>query len=114
MSDQLIAIVTYIAQALQIIGAVVLILGFVVATYRYIRHILKNGMTPYLNAYRKALGRTVIIGLEILVAATIIKTITINQTMESFSLLVIMIAIRTFLSWTTTLEITGHWPWQEG
>ena len=62
--------------------------------------------------YRKSLGRVVILGLEILVAVTIIKTITVEPTVESLGLLALIIVIRTALSWTTVLEMNGRWPWQ--
>jgi uncharacterized membrane protein len=52
------------------------------------------------------------LGLEILVAATIIKTISVNPPLESMGLLVIMVIIRTNLGWATVLEISGRWPWQ--
>ena len=51
-------------------------------------------------------------GLEILVAATIIKTIAVEPSAKGVGLLTIMIAIRTFLRWTTVLEISGRRPWQ--
>jgi uncharacterized membrane protein len=53
-----------------------------------------------------------LIGLEILVAATIIKTITLEPTVESMSLLALMVVIRTVLGWTMVLEMSGRWPWQ--
>ena len=54
-----------------------------------------------------------VIGLEFLVAATIIKTITVEMTPKALGLLALMIAIRTILSWSTVLEMTGRWPWQK-
>jgi uncharacterized membrane protein len=62
--------------------------------------------------YRQALGRVVLIGLEVIVAATILKTITLEETVESVSFLAIMVAIRTILGWSMVLEMTGRWPWQ--
>jgi uncharacterized membrane protein len=53
------------------------------------------------------------IGLEVLVAATIIKTISVNPTLESMGLLAFMVVIRTIIGWTTVLEISGRWPWQK-
>ena len=67
---------------------------------------------PAVERYRQALGRVVLIGLEILVAAMIIKTITFDPTVEGMGLLAIMVAIRTILGWTMGLEISGRWPWQ--
>jgi len=59
-----------------------------------------------------SLGRVVLIGLGILVAATIIKTVTLDPTVENIGLLTIMVAIRTILGWTIVLEMSDRWPWQ--
>jgi uncharacterized membrane protein len=64
------------------------------------------------HRYRRRLGRSVLIGLEILVAATIIKTIIVEPSVEGIGILAVMIIIRTMLGWTTVLEISGRWPWQ--
>jgi uncharacterized membrane protein len=53
-----------------------------------------------------------VIGLEVLVAATIVKTATKEATLVSIGLLAGMIMVRTILSWTMVLEMEGHWPWQ--
>jgi uncharacterized membrane protein len=99
---------------LEICGAGLLILGFIVATWIWIRQIFQHGFEAALRLYRQALGRSVLIGLEVLVAATIIKTIIIESSIESLGMVVVMIAIRTILGWTTALEIQGKWPWQKG
>ena len=93
-------------------GAFLLLLGFVVATFHWVRNYRRDGALPAFTKYRKAIARVVLIGLEILVAATIIKTIIIDPTLEKVGYLAIMVAIRTFLGWTTSLEMSGHWPWQ--
>ena len=69
-------------------------------------------MRPASEPYRQSLGRTVLIGLEVLVAATVIKTITLDPTAQGMGILVAMIAIRTVLGWTMVLEMTGLWPLQ--
>jgi uncharacterized membrane protein len=97
---------------LEITGASALILGFLVATLHAVHRYRREGPKPAIARYRQALGRSVLIGLEILVAATIIKTITLEPTLKNAGFLAITIVIRTMLSWTTVLEIYGHWPWQ--
>ena len=72
-----------------------------------------QGAAAAIEGYRKAIGRVVLIGLEILVAATIIKTITLDPTFENMGLLAIMITIRTALGWSMALEMNGSWPWQK-
>ena len=53
-----------------------------------------------------------LLGLEVLVAADIVKTIAIELTFASLGLLAGLVLVRTFLSWTLVLEIEGRWPWQ--
>ena len=97
---------------LEICGAGFLILGFVIDTTRWFQQMSQLGRRVALERYRKSLGRSVLIGLEILVAATIIKTIIVEPSVEGMGLLITMIIIRTMLGWTTVLEVSGRWPWQ--
>ena len=101
-----------IARWLEIVGAGLLLLGFAVATVRCIAGCARRGRKPAVAEYRQALGRTTLIGLEVLVAAPISKTITLEPTFEGICFLAIMVAIRTALGWTTVLEMSGRWPWQ--
>ncbi len=66
-----------------------------------------------LRAYRRNLGRSILLGLEFLVAADIIKTVAVTPTFTSVGVLAIIVLIRTFLSWSLQLEIEGRWPWQK-
>ena len=101
-----------LTQALEAIGAFVLILGFVIATTRCLLEISPKGATEAVEGYRQAIGRTVLIGLEILVAATIIKTIIFDRTFENMGLLALTVGVRMALGWTMGLEMYGRWPWQ--
>ena len=97
---------------LEICGAGFLILGFIIDTAKWFQHMRQQGPLTARDRYRQSLGRSVLIGLEILVAATIIKTIIVEPSVEGVGLLAAMIMIRTMLGWTTVLEISGRWPWQ--
>ncbi|MDV8000168.1 DUF1622 domain-containing protein [Rhodococcus sp. IEGM 1408] len=66
------------------------------------------------TAFRRRLGRAILLGLELLVAADIIRTVAISPTFESVAVLGLIVLIRTFLSWSLELEISGRWPWQKG
>jgi uncharacterized membrane protein len=109
----MIAILELVARLGEIVGASALILGFVVVTMRYFLRIRTLGASASYDGYRKGLDRVVLVGLEILVAVTIIKTVTVDPSPESLGLLAITIVIRTILSWTTVLEMNGRWPWQK-
>lgn len=112
MPDTVVQGLATLIRALEDAGAFILLLGFVLATFHWVRNVQRDGAVPAFESYRKAIARVVLVGLEILVAATIIKTIIIDPTLEKVGYLAIMVAIRTFLGWTTTLEMSGRWPWQ--
>jgi uncharacterized membrane protein len=101
-----------IIHLVEIIAAAALIMGFIVATWIWGKQVIQEGYNAALDGYRQSLGRAVLIGLEVLVAATIFITIIIEPTLESLGVLIAMIAIRTVLGWTTSLEINSKWPWQ--
>jgi uncharacterized membrane protein len=80
----------------------------VMATMRAIRR-----AGPVYTPFRRFLGRSILLGLELLVAADIIRTVAITPTLESVAVLGGIVLIRTFLSFSLELEITGRWPWQK-
>ena len=62
---------------------------------------------------RGQIGRTLLLGLEILVAADIIETVALDPTLEHIATLGLLVLVRTFLSWSIILELEGRWPWQK-
>jgi uncharacterized membrane protein len=61
---------------------------------------------------RQGLGRAILVGLELLVAADIIRTVAVDPTFQSVGVLGLIVAVRTFLSWSLEVEVNGRWPWQ--
>lgn len=61
---------------------------------------------------RRFLGRSLLLGLEFLVAGDIIKTVAIDQTIDSVMVLAIVVLVRTVLSLSIDVEIDGRWPWE--
>lgn len=64
------------------------------------------------RGYRRRVGRSILLGLEFLVAGDIIRTVAVAPTYASVGVLAVIVLIRTFLSFSLDLEITGRWPWQ--
>jgi uncharacterized membrane protein len=64
------------------------------------------------GAARRSIGRSILLGLELLVAGDIIRAVMVDPTFESVGVLVVMVAIGTFLSFTLEVEITSRWPWR--
>ncbi len=112
MDERFHAAVSSGVELLTLVAASLLIVGFVISTVKWIGQVVSEGQDTAYGTYRIKLGRTVLIGLELLVAATILKTIVTPATVEALSLILATVAIRTVLGWTTSLEIYGRWPWQ--
>jgi uncharacterized membrane protein len=99
------------AQATEIAGVLVVVGGLLFAAARYAFVPAGGGLLRYQRC-RHDMGRAILLGLEILVAADIISTVTLTPTLESVVVLGIIVVIRTFLSWSLALELDGRWPWQ--
>jgi uncharacterized membrane protein len=97
--------------AAEIAGVVLIVGGLVIASIRYGMARDGNGASRY-QRYRQNLGRAILLGLEVLVAADIVRTVAFTPTMDSVLVLGMIVAIRTFLSWSLALELEGRWPWQ--
>ena len=98
--------------ALDLIGVVVIAIGLLIAALRYVSGFFSEAA---LNAYQKLrqdIGRAILLGLEILVAADIIRTVAVTPTLESVAILGGIVLIRTFLSLSMQVEIEGRFPWQ--
>jgi uncharacterized membrane protein len=80
-------------------------------TVRYLVEFSRNAAGAY-ERYRVQLGKSLLLGLELLVAADIIETVTLERTMENVLMLAVLVVVRTFLSWSLVVEIEGHWPWK--
>jgi uncharacterized membrane protein len=63
--------------------------------------------------FRQQFGRTILLGLELLVAGDIVRTVAAQPTLTSVGILAIIVLIRTFLSFSLEVELTGRWPWQK-
>ncbi len=97
--------------AAEIAGVALIVGGLLVASVRYLVA-PKRVDPPRYQRYRQDLGRAILLGLEVLVAADIVRTVAFTPTMDSVMILAMIVAIRTFLSWSLALELEGRWPWQ--
>jgi uncharacterized membrane protein len=103
------AYIRIVGVGIDIVGVVVIVAGLVWATALFLRRRIGE---PHYESFKTRIGRSLLLGLEMLVAADIVKTIAIEPTFMSLGVLAGLVAIRTFLSWTLVLEIEGHWPWR--
>ncbi len=113
MGEQIHTIADQLAKALELMGVVTIVGGIVLATLTFLRTgFRRNDWRTAYPDYRSDIGRGILLGLELLVGADIISTITSPLTFESLGLLAAIIGIRTFLSFSLETEIEGCWPWR--
>ena len=98
-----------VGTAIEIFGVTVIVMGIGWATYLFLRRRMEE---RHYDIYKIRIGRSLLLGLEGLVAADIVKTIALQLTFMSLGLLAGLVLVRTFLSWSLVLEIEGRWPWQ--
>ena len=101
-----------VGKAVDAVGVAVIVVGALIATYLTWTEREGSGGVRY-RTYRRRLGRAILLGLEFLVAADIIRTVAVVPTFTSVGVLAIIVLIRTFLSMSLEVEIDGRWPWQD-
>ncbi|MFT2817513.1 DUF1622 domain-containing protein [Leifsonia sp. A12D58] len=104
-------VIEFIGKIVDAAGVAAIVIGAFVSFALAVSHISKHQSRVY-QSFRRSLGRSILLGLELLVAADIIRTVAITPTLESVAVLAGIVLIRTFLSFSLELEMTGRWPWQ--
>jgi len=101
------------ARIVELAGVSVLIFGAMVAAAAFVMRVTRR--VTFHDAYhglRADLGRAILLGLELLVIADNNGTVAIKPTFQNLGVLAAIVAIRTLLSFTLELEVSGRWPWQ--
>jgi uncharacterized membrane protein len=103
-----------VTTAIEAAGMAIIVIGATIATVLFLRDGFGSGVwADAYERYRANLGRGILLGLELLVAADIIGTVAAPLDFRSIGTLGLIVLIRTFLSFSLEVEIKGHWPWQE-
>jgi len=101
------------AQAIEMFAVAIIVIAIVHGTIRYLIRINQQVGDAY-QQLKAQLGKALLLGLEFLVAADIIRTVALEPSMQNVMILGLLVIIRTFLSWSLVVEIEAHWPWQKG
>lgn len=112
MSEILHQFINITAKAIEVLGVIIIIVGAIISLWRYIFRKQGENHRSF-QIIREELGRAILLGLEFLVAADIIATVTYDSTMEQILKLGLIVLIRTFLSFTLEIEIEGKFPWKQ-
>jgi uncharacterized membrane protein len=100
------------ATAIEVLAVATIVIAIAFGTARFLLH-LQRGMEGAYDRYKIHLGRSLLLGLEFLVAADIIRTVALAPTLPNVLMLALLVVVRTFLSWALVVEMEGRWPWTE-
>jgi uncharacterized membrane protein len=108
------AVIEWAALGIEILGASVIVAGvmrvaILRGTVRYLFQLDKPGAY---ESYKHQMGRSLLLGLEFLVAGDVVRTVALDPTLNNVAVLGLLVVIRTFLGWSLIVEIEGRWPWQ--
>lgn len=101
-----------IANIVEAIGVITIFLGILIAFFRYITTKNTDAKTKYITL-RQSIGKSILLGLEILIAADIMATVVTDPTLASVSVLAVIVIIRTIMSLSLEVELEGRFPWQK-
>ncbi len=98
---------------IEVLAVAIIVFAIVVALLRYlVDFALDRGRGQLYHQLKISLGKALLLGLEVLVAADIVHTVALEATLESVFVLGLLVLVRTFLSWALVVEMEGRWPWQ--
>lgn len=107
-----IAFIQFISDLIDLLGVLIVTLGLLWGVVCFIKQLIAKSAELAYHQFRIQIIRSLILGLEVLVAGDVIRTVAISPTLMSVIILGAIVLIRCFLSWSLTLEIDGRWPWQ--
>jgi uncharacterized membrane protein len=90
----------------------IIVVGLGVALVLAGRRLFRREPHAAYTSMRTTFGRSILLGLELFVAADLVRTMAFQPTLQNLSVLAVLIALRTLLAWALELEIDGRWPWQ--
>ena len=96
----------------EVAGVVVLVVGSVLAFARFVVELVRRRPLEAYKGVRRDVGRAILLGLEILIIADIVQTITVDSTLDSAITLGVIVLVRTFLSFSMDIELEGVVPWR--
>jgi uncharacterized membrane protein len=107
-----IEVIRHVSDVMDGLGVAVVSAGVLWGLIIFAKELITQSAEIAYKSFRIQIVRSLILGLEVLVAGDVIRTVAISPTLTSVAVLGAIVLIRCFLSWSLTLEIDGRWPWQ--
>jgi len=99
------------AEGIEVMAVAIIVIAILHGSIRFLLSIASKPAEAY-ERYKTQLGKGLLLGLEFLVAADVVRTVVLEPTLQNVMILGLLVVIRTFLSWSLVLEIEGNWPWR--
>lgn len=114
LQESIRAVIEWAALGIEVLGALIILVGVlkVAFTRGTVRFLFREGRPEAYENYKQQIGRSLLLGLEFLVAGDVVRTVALEPTLVNVAVLGMLVVIRTFLSWSLTVEIEGRWPWR--
>jgi uncharacterized membrane protein len=112
MAEQILELLERASWFINLFAVLIIVAGFALSLVRYFSRYSSTDLDENFARFKADLGRILLLGLEILVLADVLESITVEPTYQTLSVLAFLVVVRTIVSWTLTLEIEGKWPWQ--
>jgi uncharacterized membrane protein len=101
-----------ISEWIEIVAIAVITIAVVAAFVAGARALRAQGVDAAVEHVKQVVGRGLLLGLDLLIAADVIRTVTLEPTLENVAALGLLVGVRTFLAWSLMVELHGRWPWQ--
>ena len=101
-----------VSEWIEVVAITVIGVSVVIAAFVGIRTARAAGSEAGIEATKNHIGRGLLLGLDLLIAADVIRTVTLDPTLENVTALGVLVVVRTFLAWSLVVELEGRWPWQ--
>lgn len=106
-------VISTVVRVVEAFGAGIMVLGGLGAFIVFASRVLHGQRAESYEELRRNLSRSILLGLEVLIVADIVRTIIVDPTIESVGVLGIIVVIRILLSFSLEVEIDGVWPWRQ-
>jgi len=104
--------IEYAARFIEVTAVVIMLGIIIIETVKWL-FLSGKGIGNAYEGYRAHLGKALLLSIELLVAADIIRTVVLEATLQNIATLGLLVLVRTFLGWTLSVEVEGRWPWQK-
>ncbi len=106
--------IEWAALGIEVLAVAMIVAAVILLTIRRgtVRYLFKVSDVGADEPDKHQLGKALLLGLELLVAADVVKTVALEPTLTNIAILGLLVVVRTFLSWSLSVEMKGHWPWQ--